>query len=436
MRKPEIIFYHSKEKEKKLLNELSDIGDIYSFSLDQPLPAGIFIRKQSLIVMYDSSRDGKGMQTLKAIRRQLPNQPLILILKHPNTNYLMEALTCKVTNFFTCPVEKEDVMAAISFHLDQLKPSLSERFRSWFNSFKDRLINPGKNKASATSAIGELNNLEILALAPSTILPFLGKEPDQENTYDISVQFFGRLQIKIRGKAVPDMKGKKNASVLAYLLLHHHRSVHRDVLTDRFWSEVGSSSAKNSLNVAIHNIRKILARVLKDQEVILYKNGSYCINPQLEIITDVEKFTYYWKKGRDLEASQGLHHALHAYNRAIGFYQEEFLENLRYEDWCESERANLREIYLFILNRLSAYFLEQENYYACINVCKKMLSTDECLEEAHRKLMKCYYSLGLMDMASKQYFKCKKVLAEELELQASQITVDLFEKMQSGAAVN
>lgn len=54
-------------------------------------------------------------------------------------------------------------------------------------------------------------------------------------------------------------------------------------------------------------------------------------------------------------------------------------------------------------------------------------------EEAHRKLMRCYYALGLMDMAFKQFFKCKKILAEELELQPSQLTVDLFEQIQSGA---
>jgi DNA-binding SARP family transcriptional activator len=169
--------------------------------------------------------------------------------------------------------------------------------------------------------------------------------------------------------------------------------------------------------------------------VILYQNGYYCINPQLEIITDVEKFTYYWKKGRAVEASQGLHQALHAYNKAIGFYREEFLEDLQTDDWCDSERANLREIYLFILNRLSTYFLEEKNYYACINVCKKILATDDCLEEAHRKMMRCYCSLGLLDMAFKQFFKCKKVLAGELELQPSQLTVSLFEEIQSGAVV-
>ena len=155
------------------------------------------------------------------------------------------------------------------------------------------------------------------------------------------------------------------------MLLHHHKSVHRDILIDRFWPDHNSAAAKNSLNVAICSIRKNLSEVVKDQEVILFENESYCINPELEIITDIEKFTYYWEKGKAIEATQGLKNALHAYNKAVALCQEDFLGNLRFEDWCESERDNLREIYLFILNRLSTYFYDQQNYYGCINICKK-----------------------------------------------------------------
>lgn len=282
------------------------------------------------------------------------------------------------------------------------------------------------NAPAAELKTNSLEKLEALGIAPSSLLPILGSEKDWDANNDINVQFFGPLQIRIRDKTVPQIRGRKNASVLAYLLLHHSRSVHRDVLIDKFWSDVHASAAKNSLHVAICSIRKSLARVMREQEVILYENESYCINPELEVITDVEKFLYFWKKGRAIEAAQGLTNTLPAYNKAVALYQREFLENLGYENWCESERSNLREIYLFILNRLSTYFFEAKNYYACINVCNKMLATDECLEEVHRKLMRCYDGLGVPDMAFKQFFKCKKVLEEELGLEPSQPTVSLF----------
>ena len=66
---------------------------------------------------------------------------------------------------------------------------------------------------------------------------------------------------------------------------------------------------------------------------------------------------------------------------------------------------------------------------------RKMLSKDECMEEVHRKLIKCYYALGLSDMAFKQYFKCKKIMKEELDLQLSKPTVDLLESIKAGKAI-
>lgn len=437
MRKQDIIFFYSHEKEKALVNEFCPDTNVLFSPLDQSFKKKKIDTGIPLIIIYDSSKGGKSLNKLKDIKYNLPQSPLLLLVKNPTKEYLMAALNYRVSAFFQLPVKNEKVIMAINKILKQQKKGpLLKVIWEWLRliphltqSLIRGTVAPFKQYRS------DLKNLEKLGIAPHNLLPFIGQESESDNAYDLNVQFFGPLRVKIRGKTVPNIKGKKNTLVLAYLLFNHHKSVHRDVLIDRFWSDVNMACAKNSLNVAICNIRKDLAKVLQDQEVILYENESYCINTQLEIITDVEKFKYFWKKGRAIEASQGLSNALHAYNKAVALYQEEFLGNLRYEDWCESERANLREIYLFILNRLSAYFFEQKNYYACINICKKMLSTDECLEEVYRKLMKCYYALGLTDIAFKQYFKCKKVLEEELALQPSKPTIELFEKIQNGKTI-
>lgn len=437
MKKPNVFFFYSKDKEKVFVQDLSSRYKLACYEFEAPIPRESYTPQDVVVIIYDSTKAEKGIDTLKKVRDILPDCPIIIVAKDPGKEYFKAALENKVSKLFSFPLNQEQFLSTVhSIVATQRKIFGFGSVKTWWKSMLHQTQLRFASLFSSKAPTDTVGPKERYGIAHQSMLPIIGKEWKQENTYDISVLFFGQLSIKIRGKTVSIAQGNKNSTILAYLLFHHHKSIHRDVLINRFWESVNTSAAKNSLHVAIHSIRKNLAKVLPDQEVILYENESYCINPELDIVTDVEKFTYYWNKGRAIEEEQGLKSALAAYNKAVGIYKLDFLENLRFEDWCETERGNLKEVYLFILNRLSAFFFEEKSYYACINVCNKMLEKDECLEATHRKVMRCYYALGMTDLATRQYFKCKKILAEELELQPSKQTVSLLEKIQEGVVLS
>jgi DNA-binding SARP family transcriptional activator len=198
---------------------------------------------------------------------------------------------------------------------------------------------------------------------------------------------------------------------------------------ERFWGETSPSSARNSLNVAIHTIRKHFTKALPQQDLLIYKNECYSINTDLDIRTDVEQFAAYFQKGSIMEQNQGLEHALGAYNKAVALYRGDFMEDMLYEEWCEAVRDNLKETFLLILDRQSNFFFEQASYSVAITICKKMLEKDPCLEEVHRKLIVCYKQLGQQDKAIKQFYKCAQSLQEELGLVPSEETKALLNQL-------
>ncbi len=430
MRKPRVVILCSHHPDDQISRFGPDILTV-SFPLGHTLNRGNLPWPPSLIIVWDSSKEEKGIPCLEAINTVFPELPLFLAVEDPSREYLIAALRAKVSNFFTLPVCPGELRQAILHSAaDNEDAALVENTQNWFWKLQHFARSLMDSFSLARAGQGALV-MEGTAASPSSPhIPTRTLEP--ENVYDISVQFFGNLRILARKKPTPRIKGKKNATVLAYLLYHHHRPTHREILMDRFWRDYTTSSARNSLNVAICSIRKHLSKTFTGQEVIIYDNQSYGINPDLKIITDTEKFIHFWKKGSAIESSQGLTPALEAYHTALSYYKQEFLSNIRFDEWCEYERDNLKEVYLFILNRLSNYFFEQGQYDACINASKKMLNEDSCLEEVHRKLMSCYYYLGLGDLALKQYFKCKKVLEEELSLSPSEPTVELFNQIQKG----
>lgn len=436
MKKPEIIIFYPTDRE--IQSNPVKFKDVFitAFTFQDILQKEDTDATLKLVIIWDSTKEESGMAKLDEIKRLLPAVPLFLIAGNPSREYLMAAVKYRVDQLFSFPPRNNELQDAIGSIFQASRDSGNKKkINGWFQQIQHKTIALIRSFSAPDRHSDDLSGLELAGIAPYPFFPFLNKKLEQENTCDINVQFFGHLNIKIKGKTVAEASGKKNATVLAYLLFHNCKSIHKDILMDTFWSDVTPSSARNSLNVAICSIRKTLSQAYKAQEIILYNSENYCINPEMEIVTDVEKFIYFWKKGRAIESTQGLADALGAYNRAVNLYKDEFLANIRFDEWCESERDNLREIYLFILNRLSIYSFDHKNFDACINICRKMLDKDECLEDIHRKLMTCYYALGLTDMALKQYFKCEKALEKEFGLKPSEPTKELLQKIQNGKSV-
>jgi DNA-binding SARP family transcriptional activator len=437
MRKPHVALFHSHYQENDFDEVFNQDFTIVSYPLDQAITKEFLSPEPSLAIICDASKEEQGIARMEEIKIYFPSLTLFLIVEDPSKAYLMAALRFKVSNFLTLPIKNAELRRSILQVANSNRQwNILEKTRHWLCSFYKRLSSTNVAVTEIVLKHEESKKQEDWDTEPHLYLHFPKTNPEERShTYDMSVQFFGNLNIDVREKPIPRITGEKNTTIMAYLLFHHHRPTHREILMEQFWSDFTPSSAKNSLNVAICSLRKNLSKTFPGQEVIVYDQQSYGINPELKIITDTEKFIYCWKKGNTIESSQGLAPALGIYNSAVSYYKAEFLANLRFENWCEYERDNLKEIYLYILNKLGIHFFSQKQYDACINIGKKMLKEDICLEEVHRKMMKSYYLLGQTDLAHMQYFRCKKALQEELSLNPSEQTVELFNKIQNGRPV-
>jgi DNA-binding SARP family transcriptional activator len=202
------------------------------------------------------------------------------------------------------------------------------------------------------------------------------------------------------------------------------------VLMDLFWPDSSPEDARNSLNVALHGLRQSL-RSVTDISVVEYlrKDGTYRLSPMLQIWLDVEEFEEHVRAGRRSEDAGAFPAAASSYEQAATLYQGDYLADDPYEEWPVLRREQLRLAYLDTLDRLSQISFGQGQYSACANLCQLILARDNCREDAHARLIRCYSRLGQRPLALRQYQACVQALSTELGIEPSAATAQLAERI-------
>jgi DNA-binding SARP family transcriptional activator len=242
------------------------------------------------------------------------------------------------------------------------------------------------------------------------------------------VHLLGPLRVTLAERAVESWPSGRGRALFKYLLAHREQPTPRDVLMDMFWPDAAPEAARNSLNVAIHGLRQAL-KTAADLPVVLFQDGAYGLNPALSIWVDIDEFERHVQAGRQLEAAGQLAAATTEYEVATSLYQGDFLADDPYEEWPVLARERLRVAYLDTLDRLAQLYFSQGQYVACAALCQRTLAQDNCREDAHCRLMRCYSRQGQQHLALRQYQACAEALRSELDIEPAPTTVQLYERI-------
>jgi|Tabmets5t2r1_1033131.scaffolds.fasta_scaffold05352_2 DNA-binding SARP family transcriptional activator len=250
----------------------------------------------------------------------------------------------------------------------------------------------------------------------------------------LAVNLLGAFRVRLNGMAVDDWPSGRGRSLLKYLLTHRDPWPRREVLMDVFWPGSPPAAARNSLNVAVHGLRRAL-RAATDLPVVVLRDGAYRLAADLQLWVDVDEFERHVAGGRGLEQAGRTAAATAEYERAVALYQGDFLADDPYEEWPVLLREHLWLTHLDLLDRLSRLYFDQERYAASATLCRRMIERDACRENAHQRLIRCYSRQGQPHLALRQYLACAEALRAELGVDPAPGTVRLREAVRRREAV-
>jgi DNA-binding SARP family transcriptional activator len=245
----------------------------------------------------------------------------------------------------------------------------------------------------------------------------------------LTVYCLGQFRVSVGDQWISSWPSGKGKSILKFMVANYPRPISKDVLMDTLWREADPVAARNSLYVAIYGLRQAFKAVLRGFNPVLFEDDHYLLNPEMSVWQDVEEFVRLHQAGQELEQSGKLEETIQVYESAANLYQGDFLADDLYEDWPVHTRERLRITYLDTLDRLSRIYFNEGQYLSCVNLCHIILTRDNCREDAHRRLMRCYGRQGQYQLALSQFQACVEALRGEMDVDPEPITKQLAERI-------
>jgi DNA-binding SARP family transcriptional activator len=244
----------------------------------------------------------------------------------------------------------------------------------------------------------------------------------------LRLELLGGFRVERTGVARP-VSGwqRRTAKTLTKLLATHpcHR-LHREQVLEILWPDVELESALNSFGKALHAARRAL-----EPELLPRESSAYLPLTDSMVALDTQRVWIDADQFEHLAESALRQRDVAAYECALAAYGGELLPEDRYEDWCAERRDHLAALHIQLLLSLADAHEQRGAHSASAARLREVLQHDPTREDAHRRLMALYASLGERDQAMRQFQICEDALKRELELAPEQSTVELYREIQA-----
>jgi DNA-binding SARP family transcriptional activator len=263
----------------------------------------------------------------------------------------------------------------------------------------------------------------------------LDKYDQPEATPRLEIFCFGRFEVFRAGGQIRDAewKGRQAKMLLKRLVAEHGRKCPRDIVRDMLWPDAAQEMQRTNLSSLVYRMRKVLdAPVSSGEEssCIAASDDLLALNAS-QVWTDVGQFLSHLGKAARLKTGEPAR-SLEEYEKACKLYRGDFLPDDLYDDWAAVVREQLRERYFKALREIAETFESLGNRAKAAEAYTKLFQTDECNEEACRRVMSHHLSSGNRNEAVRIYERCQLALKRSLDMEPEERTRKLYRSIIGG----
>lgn len=236
---------------------------------------------------------------------------------------------------------------------------------------------------------------------------------------------FGEPTLAIQGKPITHWRMAR-AMELFFFLLSTGRPTRKESIITALWHEVDEQT-DHTFHTTIYYLRKTIGG-----SFITSHTGSYTLNlaidDEKQVQYDVHAFQQHYARAKQALDKKNDALAKDELSEMLKLYHGDYLQPF-YSNWCIPIRDHLRTIYLGVHRELAQIEGRNKAWDASLFHWQQMLAVDNCLEEAHYGIIRCYIHQGKRSLAFRQYQSCEDILQQELGLKPSQSLQSLYQRL-------
>ncbi|MDA3846346.1 MAG: BTAD domain-containing putative transcriptional regulator, partial [Vallitaleaceae bacterium] len=213
---------------------------------------------------------------------------------------------------------------------------------------------------------------------------------------------------------------KKIWELYKFMLSFREKAFTPEALLDHLWVSENYTDPKSTLRMQMHRLRQVLEedQVSEEQRTLLYINGYYRWNPQLDIRLDVDVFEDRLNQGDHLvEANPD--EALANYLKALDLYTGDYLPECVGHYWVLPIRNQYRRLFLKAMYSAINLLKLKEDYDEIIKLCHRAILIDIYEEMFHINLMEAMYMNGEQRQALNHYAHITAFYDKEMSVKPS-----------------
>ncbi len=236
---------------------------------------------------------------------------------------------------------------------------------------------------------------------------------------ELTILTFGRIQISLGDHIITGMEWRsQTARDLMLLLMLHPEGLTKEQVGLIFWPDISPAELKIRFKNTIYRLRHAAGK-----DVVVFEDDIYYFNRTMDYEADFETFNREIQlAGLARKPEQEIQH----YRRAVELYKGDFLPEIN-DEWVLVERERLHQKYITALKRLAELYLETSQPVEALVWADQYLQFDPINESVYQLIMRCYASMGNVNMVVKQYQALSSLLEKELGSEPSPQTISLYD---------
>lgn len=230
---------------------------------------------------------------------------------------------------------------------------------------------------------------------------------------DIAINFFGDMEIYTKKGILSErfFNSPKSSRVITYIILNPKTAHPPLEIYHALWPDecIEPEVAGRNIRGYVYRFRQAFSLIC-DYPLIESTPNGYRLNPNLNIITDVQQFDRLTEAAR--QTSSELQR-INLMKKAVKLYKGPIFRGAQDEHWIISQVSLYRLRYVSVVNDLLCALANNQDYtcvqYYALNAAELMPGN----LKAHYWLVVSTYHLGSIELAKNELFRAKDILTLE-----------------------